>query len=100
MELVQGKKPIPTGYEMFPYVEPCDKSPEIFQYEVHTGKPFVKSPTGDEFLSSWAESGENPSRPRDVFFSTSTGDAYVSPCDPRSVLHSRGVRRLLRVKKA
>lgn len=99
MILGEDQKPISTGYEMFPYVEPYDKSEEILQYEAHTGEPFVKSPNGTEWRSSWAESGENPSWPRAVSFRPDDGYASVSYASPMREFDLRGVRRLLRVKK-
>ncbi len=95
-------QPISTGYEMFPYSGDYEKSPEILQYEAHTGKPFIKSTYGQEWRSSWVESGENPPWPRDVYFipSAAVGYAYVGNVPPLGEFRYRGVRRLLRVKKA
>lgn len=93
-------QPVSTGYEMFPYSREYNKSDEILQYETHTGKPFVKSPDGKEWRSSWLESDENPSWPRFVCFNPYYGNATVSDDFPRVGFPGRGVRRLLRVKKA
>lgn len=92
-------QPMPTGYEIFPYVEPYEKSDEIMQYETHTGKPFVIPPNGENFQSSWAESGENPPWPRVVDFVPNAGHARIGTVRPGSEVRFRGVRRLLRVVK-
>ncbi|MCX6735184.1 MAG: hypothetical protein NTZ25_04750 [Candidatus Peregrinibacteria bacterium] len=89
-----------TGYEMFPYTEPYDKSEEIQQYESHTGKHFVQSPDKSEWRSSWLESEENPSLPRDVFFDPNNQGSLVCDDLQYGEVDSRGVRRLLRVEKA
>lgn len=99
MQRDESGQPISTGYEMFPYIPNYDKSPEITDYETHTGKPFVKSPKGGEFRSSWAESGEAPSWPRFVRFNPGFGSANVDSGYPQLEAYNRGVRRLLRVKK-
>ena len=99
-------KPVKTGYEMFPYRGEYDKSDEIQMFEATTGKPFVKSPNGAEWCSSWLESGdnpgskENPSLPRYAYFNPSDGYVNVDLDDPQRYRPRRGVRRLLRVKKA
>ena len=99
MQNVQSAKLSASFKKMFPYVEPYEKSPEISQYEAHTGKPFVKSHNVDEWRSSWAESGENPYCPRFVYFDPNFGRARVFyGLQPYEALN-RGVRRLLRVKK-
>ncbi len=100
MQTDEAGKPISTGYEMFPYSDKYAKSDEILQYEAHTGSPFVKSPNGDEWRSSWVESGENPSWPRNVYFNPDFGYANVNLGNPLDEFGLRGVRRLLRVKKA
>lgn len=92
-------QPVPTEYEMFGYIPDYNKSPEITDYESHTGKPFVKSPNGDEWRSSWVESGENPSWPRNVRFNPRVGYACVRYDASRNGGFNRGVRRLLRVKQ-
>jgi len=99
-ELDEDKKPIVTGYEMFPYVEPSDKSPEILQYEAHTGKPFVKSPNGDEYRSSWLELGKHFTNPFHVYLDPRYSYTRVYRDYKQSEFPTRGVRRLLRVKKA
>ncbi len=92
--------PIPTGYEMFPYRGHREKSNEILQYEAHTKKPFVKAANGD-WCSSWLESGENPSLPRDIYCVTydESTCTYLGYSDPWDFRDFRGVRRLLRIKK-
>jgi|WetSurMetagenome_2_1015567.scaffolds.fasta_scaffold41977_3 hypothetical protein len=96
----ENGKPVFTGYEMFPYSGEYDKSPEIKMFEAATGKPFVKSPDGDEWRGLWLESGENPDLPRDADFDPSNGDVYVNFDNPLSYNPLLGVRRLLRVKKS
>lgn len=100
--MIQGEhgQPISTGYEMFGYVEPYEKSDEIKQYESHTGKHFVQSPSKKEWRSSWLESGENLSLPRGVYSGPDREDSRVRYGGPQFVGDNRGVRRLLRVKKA
>lgn len=93
---VKGRK-VSTGYEMFPYKEPCEKSPEILVFEQFTGKPFVKSPNGDEWRSSWLESGETPDWPRRAYFNPDYQAVRVDNVVPRNGGPLRGVRRLLRV---
>jgi hypothetical protein len=98
MQTDEAGKPMSTGYEMFPFAGDDDKSQEILQYETHTGKPFVKSPDGKEWCSSWVESGENSSWPRRVYFDLNFGRAYVGGGGPQDGGDARrGVRRLLRV---
>lgn len=99
----KGRK-VPTGYAMFPYKKGVDgdldaKSEEILAFEKFTRKPFVRSENGEERVSSWLESGENPRWPRSVFFDPYFGSAAVYVDGPYSV-PKRGVRRLLRGQKA
>lgn len=98
--MIQGEdgQPISTGYEMFGYVEPYNKSDEIEQYEAHAGKKFVQN--SKEYRSSWLESGKNPSWPRDVGSGPRNAASRVYDDAPKDVYPTRGVRRLLRVKKA
>lgn len=99
-----GQPALRTGYEMFPmppyYSSDYDKSPEVLQYEAHTGKPFVKDPNEREWRSSWLESGETRSWIRVVDFSPSKGGAGGDVDSPGNAHPSRGVRRLLRVRNA
>jgi hypothetical protein len=100
-KMLSGKdgKPVATGYEMFPYTEPYGKSPEISQYESHKGSKFVKSSNGEEWCSSWLESGENPSLPRALNSYPNGQRSFIGRGDPRAGGDIRGVRRLLRVEK-
>lgn len=93
-------QPVATGYEMFP-CSGDDKSEEILQYEAHTANPFVKDPKGREWRSSWLESGEAPSYwPLEIHWYPRNKNSYLSYEDPETRDPNRGVRRLLRVKKA
>lgn len=96
MILGENQKPISTGYEMFPYDEPYDKSDEITQYEAHTGRFFVQNAEGDEYRSSWLDSEKNPSRPRFLNYNPSNRLSYVNYGNPPYADPYRGVRRLLR----
>ncbi len=95
---------VPTGYQMFPYVESYKKSPEILAFEAYTGKHFVEPRTrtdgGDkDWRASWVESGNNPSWPRTVNFFPSDGVAGVSSDNPENSFPVLGARRLLRGQK-
>ena len=100
-EMVKEKgKPVPTGYELFPYEGDYEKSVEIKMYEQNTGNPIVASSYRKEWRSIWLESGQNPSWPRNARFYPDRGNADVNLDYPRFNLPERGVRRLLRVKKS
>lgn len=103
----KSKKLVKTGYEMFPYERsdiqgggPFIKSPEIEMYENYTKKPFITSPKGNEWRCSWLESGEKPSWAGDAIFNPASGQVKIFDEAPTMAGPSRGVRRLLRVKKS
>lgn len=107
-----GKKP--TGYEMFSYGPPNTKSREIADFERFTGQPFVFSPDGKEWRSSWLESSDKPAgQPRAIFWNPDdapSGNPYaywslgrlikthIDGAENDSVDYGRCVRRLLRLK--
>jgi len=93
-------EPVRTGYEMFSYSRGYAKSEEIEMYEKNTGRPFVKSPNGDEMRMSWLESGEYPERPRHALFNPHSGRVGVDHADPGAKGPDRGVRRLLRLRSS
>gem|GEM_PF-2659996 len=95
---INGKK-VRTGYVMFPYSGTYNKSPEMIMFESFTGRPLIKSPKGDEWRSSWLESGACPSLPRDASFEPAYGTVRVNEAYAPVYNSKRGVRRLLRVKK-
>ncbi len=96
-----------TGYEMFPFqrVNSLDKygsfkkSPEIEMFENYTGKPFIKPLNAEEWRCSWLESGEKPDFAGDAIYNPATGKVAIFDEAPTMAGPSRGVRRLLRVKK-
>lgn len=90
--LDENEKRVYTGYEMFPYSDPNDKSEEILLYEAHTGRPFV-----GQHSSSWLESGSRPFWAHYIIFDPREGIAVVREADPKSIVFHRGVRRLLRL---
>ncbi len=99
---VMGEEKTPTGYILFPYVEPYTKSPEIMAFERFTGEPFVRSEDKKTWRSSWLDSGENDANvrfARVAYFDPGVKHAYV--CDGSAVdgYDRRGVRRLLRVEE-
>ena len=97
----ESGKLVESGYEMFPYKsEKSDKkSLEIQMFEAYTGKPFVKSAKGDEWRSSWLESGERPKSPHSAFIPANGRSVSIVICDQGCKDPERGIRRLLRVKK-
>lgn len=95
-----------TGYEMFPEAEHREKSEEVQMFETNTGKLFVQSRNGRQWVASWLKYNEKcrtiGRQPTSVapfvrFYSrskkTQTGFAMPNIASSR-----RGVRRLLRVR--